>query len=236
MINIMDAVTLIRTALDERHYGPLQRCAAVSQTWDGGMHLLREFGKLLLPKGMAKGALAEPDEQTVAEWRIRFFEAAARLREAGMQRWRTRWRGRRSTWRCGRSGTARARLCAYLAQPPIDEAARKRSTSRAARTAGRRPYQPPEPVSAEKMRRQQKRAGRSYVMHGGVSGGGGEFGFAAGVLSVGPEGGDHARGEDREDGAEQVEVEVFAQPRFEPPAVSIFTPTTTSTTARATLR
>lgn len=80
---LLDAVTLIRTALDEQRYGWLQRSAAVDQIWRSSMLMLRVVGGSFLPPGSA----AEPvalDEPSMHRWRQRYRQAAQRLREAGI--------------------------------------------------------------------------------------------------------------------------------------------------------
>jgi len=80
---LLDAATLIRTAIDDRSHGALTQCGAVTKLWGSGMHLLRGLSDVFLPGGM-------PDEPapvgpaTAECWRQRYRSAAARLRAAGV--------------------------------------------------------------------------------------------------------------------------------------------------------
>ena len=80
----MDAVTLIRSALDPGTYAPLQNCAASTTLWEGGTYLLQEMARVLLPDSCGRPG-DPPDGATAARWIEHYRAAAGRLREAGIQ-------------------------------------------------------------------------------------------------------------------------------------------------------
>ena len=80
----LDAVTLIRTVLDDERYGCLKETASVTQLWHASMMLLTTLEGAFLPGGLPD-ATEPPDEQTVERWRERYAAAAARPRQANIQ-------------------------------------------------------------------------------------------------------------------------------------------------------
>jgi hypothetical protein len=81
----LDTVSLIKSALDDREYGWLKESAAVAQLWRGSMHLMTLLGATFLPKGLPDPVQEAPDDATLERWRRRYFAAARRLRQAGIQ-------------------------------------------------------------------------------------------------------------------------------------------------------
>jgi hypothetical protein len=80
---LLDAATLIRTAIDDQAHGALTQCGAVTQLWGSGMHLLRGLSHVFLPGGIPE--TGDPVDPATAEcWRQRYRTAAARLRAAGI--------------------------------------------------------------------------------------------------------------------------------------------------------
>ena len=82
MVNL-DAVTLIKSALDDEAYGWLKESAAVAQLWRTTMHLLTLVAVGFLPGGMPQGD--EPDAATVDRWRRRYAAGLRRLQQAGVK-------------------------------------------------------------------------------------------------------------------------------------------------------
>jgi len=79
---VMDAVSLMRSALDERAYASLVRSAAVSELWGGGMELLGELSRSFL-----KGRPLDAEERRLEEegaWRAHYARAVARFQEEGI--------------------------------------------------------------------------------------------------------------------------------------------------------
>jgi hypothetical protein len=81
---VMDAATLVETALDGGTYGGVQGCAAMKQLRGAGGQLLDEVSKVFLPSAPWAGG-GPPDEAAEARWRKRYGDAARRLREAGIR-------------------------------------------------------------------------------------------------------------------------------------------------------
>ncbi len=79
----LDTVTLIKSALDDRHYSWLKESAAVEKIWRGAMRMLAMLADSFLPRKMPQGP--EPDEPTVERWRQRYFAALRRLRQADIR-------------------------------------------------------------------------------------------------------------------------------------------------------
>lgn len=83
MLLVMESASLAKTALDEQAHGAFVHSAPVTQTWNGGMHLLEDLGEVFLPKGAVEDDAV--DDATARQWRRRFAAAARRLREAGIK-------------------------------------------------------------------------------------------------------------------------------------------------------
>lgn len=80
----LDAVTLIRTALDHERYGWLKETASVAQLWHASMMLLTALEGAFLP-GRLPDATEPPDEQTAERWKERYAAALPWLRQANIQ-------------------------------------------------------------------------------------------------------------------------------------------------------
>ena len=81
---VFDAVTLIRTALDQERYAGFVQSAPVVQLWSGSMQLMAMMSKIFLGRDHPPQAGVDVDEATAARWRRRFHAAAERLRAAGI--------------------------------------------------------------------------------------------------------------------------------------------------------
>lgn len=79
-LTTLDAVTLIKSALDDREYGWVKESAAVAQLWRGSMHLMTLLAATFLPGGLPEPQ--EPDAATADRWRRRYRAALDRLRQA----------------------------------------------------------------------------------------------------------------------------------------------------------
>jgi len=78
----LDAVTIIKTALDGKQYRWLIESGAVADTWNSSLLLLTTLEEAFVPGEVPERA--SPDAQTRSRWRNRFFNAAARLQAAGI--------------------------------------------------------------------------------------------------------------------------------------------------------
>jgi hypothetical protein len=76
----IDAVTLIKTALNAEKYRSLVRSTAVTELWGGGMQILSELSQSVLPKHRIKC-----DRQIELAWRQRYDRAIERLRTEGVE-------------------------------------------------------------------------------------------------------------------------------------------------------
>jgi hypothetical protein len=79
---VFDAVSLIRTALDQDRYASFVNSAPVNALWNGGMQLMRMMGTSFLGEG--SGEKDDVDEKTAGRWRRRFRAAGPRFRAAGI--------------------------------------------------------------------------------------------------------------------------------------------------------
>jgi hypothetical protein len=79
----LDAVTIIRSALDPERYRWLIESGAVADVWESSRLLLVTLEDTFVPGGAPK--TERPDEQTREQWRRRFFDAVTRLRTANIQ-------------------------------------------------------------------------------------------------------------------------------------------------------
>jgi len=87
----LDAVTLIKSALDDEELGWLKESAAVAQLWRSTMSLLTELATVFLPQGMPQEP--EPDEATRRRWIERYHRGLDRLKAARIKTIRDERRG-----------------------------------------------------------------------------------------------------------------------------------------------
>ena len=78
----LDAVAIIKTALDGKQYGWLIESGAVADIWNSSLLLLTTLEEAFIAGGLPERA--SPDAQTRSRWRNRFLNAAARLQAAGI--------------------------------------------------------------------------------------------------------------------------------------------------------
>ncbi|MBV8521277.1 MAG: two pore domain potassium channel family protein, partial [Acetobacteraceae bacterium] len=82
----LDAVTLIRTALDDGRDGWLKEAAFVRQLWQASMAVLTTLEDAFLPGGAPSASAAPPlDDRTLARWRRRYAAALQVLQQSGIQ-------------------------------------------------------------------------------------------------------------------------------------------------------
>jgi hypothetical protein len=82
---MLDAVTLIKSGLDDEEFASLKESAAVNGMWRAAMRLLTSVDDVLLPRGLRNAAATEPDAATLDRWRRRYHAGLRRLREAGLR-------------------------------------------------------------------------------------------------------------------------------------------------------
>ena len=82
---MLDAVTLIKSGLDDEEYASLKESAAVNGMWRGAMRLLTSVDDALLPRGLRNAPAGEPDAATLDRWRTRYHAGLQRLRQAGLK-------------------------------------------------------------------------------------------------------------------------------------------------------
>jgi hypothetical protein len=80
---ILDAVTLLKSALDDQHFGWLKNSAAVNQLEQEAVRLDVILEDAFLPGGVP--APEAPDMETLELWRLRYHAALLRLRQADIQ-------------------------------------------------------------------------------------------------------------------------------------------------------
>lgn len=78
----LDAITIIRTALDRKQYRWLIESGAVQDIWNSSLLLLTTLEEAFIPGDLPERA--SPDAQTRSLWRNHFFNATARLQSAGI--------------------------------------------------------------------------------------------------------------------------------------------------------
>jgi hypothetical protein len=78
----LDAMTIIKTVLDDKQYRWLIESGAVEDIWNASLMLLTTLEEAFVPGDLPERA--SPDAQTRSLWRNRFFNAAARLQSAGI--------------------------------------------------------------------------------------------------------------------------------------------------------
>lgn len=81
---LLDAVTLIKSGLDDGRYRRLMESAAVDRVWRGALMLLTTLEETFLASGPADGEGGGPDAATRERWRRRYFAGLRRLRQAGI--------------------------------------------------------------------------------------------------------------------------------------------------------
>jgi hypothetical protein len=80
----LDAVTLIRSAIDDNSYGWLKRSAAVEQLWGASLLLVRTLERTFVP-GATPGGGERPHKASTGLWRERYFAALSLLQQAGIE-------------------------------------------------------------------------------------------------------------------------------------------------------
>ena len=80
----LDAVTLIKSALEDERYAWSKESAAVAQLWRASMHLLTVLAVGFLPGGLPQ-VPGPPNGPTLDRWRRRYFAGVRRLRQAGIK-------------------------------------------------------------------------------------------------------------------------------------------------------
>ncbi|HEX8913565.1 MAG TPA: ion channel [Humisphaera sp.] len=82
---LLDAVTLIKSGLDDEEYASLKQSAAVNGMWRAAVRLLASADDVLLSRGLRDAPAADPDAYTLERWRRRYDAGLRRLREAGLR-------------------------------------------------------------------------------------------------------------------------------------------------------
>ena len=82
---MLDAVTLVKSGLDDEEFASLKESAAVNGMWHASMRLPASVDDVLLPPGLRDASNAEPDAATLDRWRRRYQAGLRRLREAGLR-------------------------------------------------------------------------------------------------------------------------------------------------------
>lgn len=78
----LDAMTIMKTALDRKQYGWLIESGAVEDIRSSSVLLLTTLEEAFIPGDLPEPA--SPDAKTLSLWRNRFFNAASRLQSAGI--------------------------------------------------------------------------------------------------------------------------------------------------------
>lgn len=81
----LDAVTLIKSALDDRKFGWLKESAAVEQLWRASVRLITVMAWNFMPGGEGGAPTTPPDDATLDRWRRRYHAAVRRLQQAGIE-------------------------------------------------------------------------------------------------------------------------------------------------------
>lgn len=79
----LDAVSLIRSALDESEYGWLQESGAVAELWGASRLVITSLAETFLSAGAAHPG--PPSAETKERWRRRYRVALRRLQQAGIR-------------------------------------------------------------------------------------------------------------------------------------------------------
>lgn len=81
---MLDAVTLIKSGLDDDEFASLKESAAVNGMWRAAMRLLTSVDDAQLPHPRHEPGTG-PDAATLDRWRRRYGAGLRRLRESGLQ-------------------------------------------------------------------------------------------------------------------------------------------------------
>jgi hypothetical protein len=81
---VMDAASLMKTALDPERYGPFQQSAGMTLFWQGAMRLLIDLSRLILHTEKGE-EIRRPPPETEECWRRRFLAGLAILQKAGIR-------------------------------------------------------------------------------------------------------------------------------------------------------
>ncbi|NUQ20082.1 MAG: two pore domain potassium channel family protein [Gemmatimonadaceae bacterium] len=84
ILQCLDCVTLIKSALDDEQFGWVKESAALTQIWRAAILSTKLLDEAERHHGEAKHG-EEPDEETRERWRRRYHAAVRRLREAGVK-------------------------------------------------------------------------------------------------------------------------------------------------------
>jgi hypothetical protein len=85
MLVVLDIVTLMRTGLSERRYTNLLRSGPLTEMWNSGMHLLRDFSQAYLPRTPSASPTMDEDPAMIELWRQRYRMAVMQMRGAGIE-------------------------------------------------------------------------------------------------------------------------------------------------------
>ena len=80
---VLDTVTLLKSALDDQHFGWLKQSAAVNQLEEAAVLLDTTLEDTFLPGGVPAPEL--PDVETLELWHLRYGAAVRRLRQADIK-------------------------------------------------------------------------------------------------------------------------------------------------------
>jgi hypothetical protein len=81
---VLETVTLIRSTLSETRYRGLIQSGAVTELWNAGMHAMREYSCVFLPKAPPPHP-GDADDPRIERWRMRYREAIMKLKGAGVE-------------------------------------------------------------------------------------------------------------------------------------------------------
>ncbi len=81
---VLDGISLIKSALDDKAYAWLKESAAVSQLWRGSMHTLTLLAVSFLPDGIPEDP-SPPEPEKIELWRRRYLAALERFRQANIR-------------------------------------------------------------------------------------------------------------------------------------------------------
>ena len=82
----LDAISLVKSGLDDQRYAWLKESMALTQLWHGSLDLIKGLGEGFLPEAMPRGTEAkQPDQSVQARWRNRYFAGLRRFHQAGIQ-------------------------------------------------------------------------------------------------------------------------------------------------------
>src|SRR4051794_1151180 len=82
----LDAVSLIKSGLDDRRFAWLKESMALTQLWHGSLDLIKGLAEGFLPEALPRGTEEQqPDPSTQERWRSRYFAGLRRFHRAGIQ-------------------------------------------------------------------------------------------------------------------------------------------------------